>query len=177
MQQVRNQERICHTCSKVFHTTSGEINRGFGLYCSRSCSSGRPRPPKPHNLICKTCEKSFYGKLHKKSKSGLRFCSRPCKNKATEISSGIPELWPKHFNDGESSYRERMQRHCIPKCEKCGYDTVPEILVVHHRNHNRSDNKLENLAWLCPNCHETHHFKTASGKWTKYRVRRETTPT
>ena len=28
---------------------------------------------------------------------------------------------------------------------------------IHHRNHNKFDNRIENLQYLCPNCHSIQH--------------------
>lgn len=44
----------------------------------------------------------------------------------------------------------------IERCEKCGLDTWlnnPIPLELNHINGKRSDNQLENLELLCPNCH------------------------
>lgn len=41
-------------------------------------------------------------------------------------------------------------------CSTCGIDSwreAPLALQLHHINGNRHDNRLENLALLCPNCH------------------------
>jgi 5-methylcytosine-specific restriction endonuclease McrA len=42
------------------------------------------------------------------------------------------------------------------KCEKCG-EGNSEVLVVHHRDRNRKNNKPDNLAILCANCHMKMH--------------------
>lgn len=52
------------------------------------------------------------------------------------------------------------------KCENCGLTEwlgQPINLEVHHKNGDRSDNSLENLIILCPNCHsytESFCYKT-----------------
>jgi hypothetical protein len=47
-------------------------------------------------------------------------------------------------------------------CEECGISSWrgrPLSLALHHVNGDRNDNRLENLALLCPNCHsQTDNF-------------------
>lgn len=49
------------------------------------------------------------------------------------------------------------------KCEICGLTEwmgSPISLELHHINGNNRDNRLENLQWLCPNCHSmTDNFR------------------
>ncbi len=62
-----------------------------------------------------------------------------------------------NWNGGESSYREIMFRNNIPlKCSDCGLKEK-RVLLVHHKDKNRKNNKIENLRWLCRNCHYLAH--------------------
>jgi 5-methylcytosine-specific restriction endonuclease McrA len=43
-------------------------------------------------------------------------------------------------------------------CNRCGFDAHPEILTVHHKDRDRSNNLTDNLEVLCPNCHALEHY-------------------
>jgi 5-methylcytosine-specific restriction endonuclease McrA len=43
-----------------------------------------------------------------------------------------------------------------PVCRHCGL-TDARVLSVHHLDSNRSNNRLDNLIWLCHNCHYLIH--------------------
>jgi hypothetical protein len=51
------------------------------------------------------------------------------------------------------------------KCERCGYNKFPEILVVHHKDRNRKNGAKDNLELLCPNCHEEEHLLNGDGRF------------
>lgn len=50
------------------------------------------------------------------------------------------------------------------KCSCCGiteWNGKPLTLQLHHINGNNRDNRLENLTFLCPNCHsQTDNFSS-----------------
>ena len=66
---------------------------------------------------------------------------------------------PNHpfWTGGEDAYRRILLGTKIPvRCVKCGYKNE-RVLVVHHKDGNRKNNKLKNLEWLCRNCHYLVH--------------------
>lgn len=155
--------RDCLFCQRPFKAHQKEVNRGFGKFCSRSCSAqynGAKSKLEP-NCVCTFCQTPFYRSNSQKKRaksSGLLFCSRSCKDKAQRLDSGISEIWPTHYGIN-SDYREKALS-CLPKrCDVCGYDKHPEVLQVHHRDGNRKNNVLENLQVLCPTCHTVEHFQ------------------
>ena len=42
------------------------------------------------------------------------------------------------------------------KCNECGCEDR-RVLVAHHKDKDRSNIKVENLEWLCRNCHYLIH--------------------
>ena len=57
----------------------------------------------------------------------------------------------------ERSMKIRLLELRGPRCERCGYAQV-EILHVHHRDRDRSNNDASNLELICPNCHYEEHY-------------------
>ena len=173
-------EKNCNHCGKLHTTTQREITRGFGKYCSLRCAGAansvlrKQLYTKLHapNVQCAQCKKAFYKRTsrQKGSKSGLFFCCRACKDTAQRIG-GIKEITPPHYGAtvGLYNYRNRALLTLQNKCDICGYNRIPQILQVHHKSGDRSDNSLNNLQILCPTCHQEVHFLTKTGA---YRVRK-----
>lgn len=162
----------CKYCQDEFLANTRELKRGNAKFCSQSCSS-RYRvanlPVKKPNATCAFCTTSFYMSPSKKkvSKSGLFFCCRNHKDEAQRIG-GLKEIQPAHFGTTLSNYRDLAKRNLdFTKCSKCGYNTHVEILEVNHKDCNRSNNSIDNLEILCPNCHSEYHFLTKTGTWAK----------
>lgn len=43
-------------------------------------------------------------------------------------------------------------------CERCGYDSHPAAIIVHHIDRNRMNDDIANLEVLCANCHAIEHW-------------------
>ena len=171
MKVIRTIKRKCEECGTVFYAPRSEVKRGYGRFCSQSCSSvaaARRRKPKP-NCKCFLCGTAFYRSPSKvrASRSGLVFCSRKCKDEAQRISTGIEVLWPSHYGEKALNHRGVAFRAHPHQCNRCGYKKCPEVLEVHHKDRNRSNNDSTNLELLCPTCHAEEHFLAQEGRWSK----------
>jgi len=83
------------------------------------------------------------------------FCGKSCQTKWRN-SEFIQE---KHANwkTGRNAYRSVMRRSGIKKiCLLCKTDDI-RVLAVHHVDKDRKNNNIENLVWLCHNCHHLVH--------------------
>lgn len=153
----------CEYCDQPTLVHKREILRGNGRFCSLRCSAryhAKHRPKPEPNVKCAHCGETFYktdSKL-KKSKSGLYFCCREHKDLAQRIG-GIKEIMPPHYGVGDhADYRKLALGHYGGSCGRCGFDKNLAGLVVHHKDRNRSNNKIPNLEVLCANCHAIEHW-------------------
>lgn len=105
-----------------------------------------------HNLISKRIKKLNLNTKH--FKNGGNITSENRKLKADEIlvynrRKGIRE---KTINLRRSLIEKGIQEKCICGTEKY-WNGKPIVLEIHHRNNDPLDNRIENLIFLCPNCH------------------------
>jgi len=141
-------------CGKQIYKRPIQISANKGkVYCGQVCYGVSCRKEK----ACVVCGKSILASLNKKT------CSRACSNTQR---AGIV-YGRERKNDKVKNYRYLKsilieERGCF--CERCKYSRG-EILVVHHKNRNRTDNTLENLELICPNCHAEEHYSKNSWFW------------
>lgn len=157
--------KICPICHQQFNAPLREVNRGNARVCSRKCSyiSAKQKNTKQRepNVNCSYCKKDFYisPSNFKNSKSGLYFCCRDHKDLAQRITSGIKDIWPDHYGDGKyTKYRKLALEYYGEYCQLCGYNKFTAVLQVHHKDHDRSNNSIDNLLVCCPTCHMEQHI-------------------
>lgn len=147
MPQVR-----CKICETRFYAKPVRLQIGGGKYCSKICNYKGQENGAWVN--CFVCDKPTYRTLKnlKASQSKKYFCTKSClavwKNK-TLLSGERNAPW-KH---GRSAYRGLLIKNdSKPVCQECGINDI-KVLIVHHQDKNRKNNSLDNLRWLCRNCH------------------------
>ena len=153
----------CQVCKKEFKTKPSIVARGFGKYCSPKCHKLGLRKGK--EVECFLCGKlSYKSKVSLgRSKSGKFFCSKSCQTKWRNQEF----VGSKHANwtGGRYSYRSVLTRNKVPKIFFLCKTKDVRVMAVHHKDRNRKNNKVENLVWLCHNCHHlVHYYKDEQDK-------------
>lgn len=141
---------ICNSCGKKFKRKKSQIKLAVKHYCSISCSEQGRR--KGRDVLCSTCGIEVYRPLKQinGSKSGKYFCTKKC------LLRWIHKKHDGHPNwkGGKHVYRNILIKSDPNKifCLLCKESNLL-MLVVHHLDKNRLNNNINNLVWLCHNCH------------------------
>lgn len=156
----------CKICKNSFFAKPVHVRMWGGKYCSMYCRNEGQKKGK--FVACLICNKSIWRmpKEIKHSKSGKFFCSRTCQTlwRNTQYVGARHVFW----KTGIRSYRNLLKRSSRKKvCAGCGIKDI-RILAVHHVDKNRFNNKIENLKWLCHNCHFlVHHYNLNENRLNK----------
>ena len=128
---------------------------------------------------CQNCSVEFE---YRPSQSSGKYCSNKCqqyKQRETKVQSGKADV---------KSISKYLIERDIYECVMCGNDGSwcgkPLPLQLDHIDGDRKNNDLDNLRWLCPNCH-TQTDTWGSGNVSKEgrkrqsagAIKRNTTPT
>ncbi|OGD23336.1 hypothetical protein A2Z10_01435 [Candidatus Azambacteria bacterium RBG_16_47_10] len=146
----------CAICKKEFYAKPSWIRKGWGKYCSKRCQFEGQKNGEIKQ--CFVCKKEVYRswKSLEGSESKKYFCGKSCqaiwRNTAARTGPDHP-----NWKGGESSYKDILMRsRQLKACRKCGIKDK-RVLAVHHIDHDRKNNMIGNLAWLCHNCHYLIH--------------------
>lgn len=157
----------CKICRIEFYAKPSWLKRGWGKYCSVKCQ--REGQKTGTIVACFICGKTVYksGKALRGSKSKKYFCTKSCQTIWRNTIEFIGEKHP-NWKGGSSSegYRNILKRSGKRQiCRMCSLRDK-KLLAAHHIDHNHQNNKLDNLAWLCHNCHFLiHHYKEVNRKF------------
>lgn len=172
--QNRRIKRIvcqCFLCGKSFERRAKNI--GTNVFCSHSCLATFYNKKRTTIKQCSNCKKDFHP--YRKS---MKYCSVSCKSHETKqailekIENGTYEFsWPK-------PYREYLILKYGATCMICGWDKInPKTkkcpIQLDHIDGQSSNNNLQNLRLLCPNCHSLTPTYMNLNKGNGRRTRRE----
>jgi len=160
----RAEKHSCNYCKKEFlrRKNASKLKK----YCSKKCYE----VSRKNRIIvkCANCGKNVEKKISqlKKAKHGFYFCNRDCKEEAQKLNGKCPQIRPAHFGTGtgEHSYRYLMKEELKLGCIGC-FIKEKYLMVVHHKDGNRTNNDKENLEVVCDNCHKKRHLYNKNGEW------------
>ena len=137
----------CKNCNKIFtYEYRSGPKRNF---CSRKCQRQIQFRTSRQISICDTCNKEFECSKY----SVRKYCSDICRTKSHDTKK---RLAPMSKNGVRRAF---IRRGLITHCHECGYKDHPEILGIHHKDEDRTNNSFDNLIVLCPNCHSIRHIR------------------
>ena len=151
--KVEKVEKICQECGGVFKQSPHHKKQK--KFCSRACSSKSRRIIKN----CKYCNKQIVNRHNKK------YCDNVCQNAYQQAD--IVKRWLAGELDATGNcvnlaIATAVRRYLLDMagnaCSACGWDKVnPRTgkcpLQIDHVDGDASNNHIDNLRVLCPNCH------------------------
>lgn len=119
-------------------------------------------PRKGKNFICIECGEEFYRSLADIKRNRTRFCSRKC---AGVVHRGNNNYnWNGGYSIDEKGYKRihignsYQYEHRLVMEKFLGRKLLPSE-IVHHLDHNKTNNKIENLEILSQSQHMKEHLK------------------
>lgn len=150
----RNNKFCSNSCAASFNNMNRELSNDTKLKISSTLSQKKSGLNNKKLCTCRYCGKTFIG-------SG-DFCSGLCKNLYEEEQKIVRWKNGENFVVGVAGVPTFIRRYLFTihnnKCEACGWgeknnytNSIP--LAIHHIDGDCTNNRIENLRLLCPNCH------------------------
>lgn len=122
-----------------------------------------------NDTYCKSCNKVLEGSPSRKSRlGGKKYCNNVCQQSFQNVNNRQDFLAGKYIGHLIGFKTGSWQRNLLIdikgyKCRKCGIDSYNGeaiTLEVNHIDGDAENNSVENLEFLCPNCHsQTPNFR------------------
>lgn len=154
----------CAFCGKSFHRSPSGLKRRVTEYTYSECYTQAKRAGmsirKPvewqdsDKVACDNCGNLFHLSPSRLQKGERHFCSNKCQG----------EYFTKTGFSKVQEHREQIIAEAGSRCEICGVDDY-RVLVIHHKDRDRANNRRENLMVVCANCHTRIH-KGLLPKWS-----------
>ena len=154
-------ERECMQCGKKFLVYPSVIKHGGGKFCSIGCGT-------------------TYRNTHNNPAWREEVREKISKNHADVSGEKNPMYGKKgeeapSYIDGRNSFKGELYRRILlantkPKDFKCHICDSNENLEVHHKDGKHNNNELDNLMWLCSNCHKNIAHSTLRDNQGRYKA-------
>lgn len=133
-------------------------------YCSQkcratACHAGRLGAySNPRTVTCH-CGVQFVAAGPQPAKYCSLGCKRVVVNERRRKGSRTMPEWSLIEGRRDRTVKGKLHRRgLMNRCTECGYDAEPRILEAHHMDGDHTNNRMENLTALCPNCHALAHL-------------------
>lgn len=137
--------KVCAQCGSKFEKNGQNSKNKF---CSVACSTSSQKRGK--NVSCDYCGKVFYAKQKELLRNNNNFCSHKCHTDFLRGHSARPDYYPKYY--GKKAHRYVMEQHLGRE--------LTEDEVIHHKNGNKTDNRIENLEIMTLSEHSKLHYSS-----------------
>ena len=137
-QPKKAESRVCRACSQPYPRTAAHRKR------LSAALAGKPKP-------------WLRGRKRPKHSKTMKAWWTPERREAAR--QRMLELVgnPNSRYHGLSARGAKLLREALGCCERCGGDGTESRLDLHHRNGDKHDHRLANLAVLCHRCHMQNH--------------------
>lgn len=167
-QQIKDANSYSDVCRVMGWSISGRNIARAKELCQKLAVTIKSNPRKSRRVkypfiqkTCPVCDSVFETQAgHPKEKT---VCSHACSN--THFRSGKDH--PNYKNGNGTKYRVTAFEELEHRCNRCGWCVNENILEVHHKDRDRSNNDIDNLEVLCPNCHNLEHWESGDGRYHK----------
>lgn len=161
--------KSCLECRTVFSARTNSARRKF---CSVSCrlKSLHKANVKPRaKLKCAYCDGKFTVERGPHAERKQRYCSQKCGNASSgpRRSSILNGHWKGGISKSSQGYllvthgeNSKKLVHRLVMEKKLGRALLPSE-IVHHINHDKTDNRIGNLALTTRSEHATYHLRDA----------------